>query len=111
MPTHRMPPAWADAGARWGRDGLLYLGEWRRGFTPHELRALFFDCQQVSTLRRERDAALRDLDALAGRIAVLERSVYWYRRQLVTESRSGAVFLALAGDRHGEPGAGRLSDP
>ena len=41
---YRLPPEWEAAGARVGRDGLLYLAEWRRGFTVHELRALFFDC-------------------------------------------------------------------
>lgn len=110
MRPHRMPPAWADAGARWGTDGLLYLGEWRRGFTPHELRALFFDCQQVSTLRRERDAALRDLASLAGQIERLERSVFWYRRQLIAEARLGAVLLALDSAGRPDPGAHPFSD-
>jgi len=111
MAMHRIPPAWAAAGAAWGNDGLLYLAEWRRGFDVHELRALFFECQQARTLARERDAATDALQAAMLKIERLERSVYWYRRQLITESRSGAVFLALAGDRHGQPGPGRLSDP
>jgi hypothetical protein len=107
MPQHRMPPAWADAGARWGADGLLYLAEWRRGFTPHELRALFFDCQQVRTLRRERDDALARSEQALIEIERLERSVYWYRRQLVAEARLG-VLLATLGHDPGEPGFRRL---
>lgn len=111
MATHRIPPAWAAAGAAWGKDGLLYLAEWRRGFDVHELRALFFECQQARTLARERDAALAALATASIEIERLEKSVYWYRRQLIAESRSGAVFLALGSDRHRQPGAGRLGDP
>jgi len=41
-----MPPECEAYGARWGTDGLLYLCEWRRGFIVHELRSMFYDCQQ-----------------------------------------------------------------
>ena len=109
MSRYRMPPAWADAGAAWGNDGLLYLAEWRRGFTPHELRALFWDCQQVSTLRAERDAVRRDLANLEGQIERLERSVFWYRRQLVAESRLGPMLARLAA-RPGDPCPGGFGD-
>ena len=48
-----VPPDWSAHGACFGRDGLLYLPDWRRGFTVHELRALFFNCQQVRSLESE----------------------------------------------------------
>lgn len=87
MTRYRMPADWADYGARWGNDGLLYLAEWRRGFTVHELRALFFECQQVRSLKRERNAALRELEEAADRIGRLEARIEWYRRQLTSEAR------------------------
>jgi len=99
-----VPPAWAAAGARWGRDDLLYLGEWRRGFDVGELRALFFDCQQINTLRRERNAATAALDAATVKMEALERSVYWYRRQLIAEARLGPMMLALNDAGHVQPG-------
>lgn len=99
---YRIPEPWTTAGASFGRDGLLYLAEWRRGFTPGELRALFFDCQQVSTLRRERDAATARICKLEGEIDRLERSVWWLRRQIHAEARLGALIARL----DGRPSAG-----
>jgi len=34
MASYQVPPEWADFGARFGRDGLLYLAEWRRDPSP-----------------------------------------------------------------------------
>lgn len=82
-----MPPEWADYGARWGNDGLIYLAEWRRGFDIHELRALFFECQQVRSLTRERDAVRHDLDATTAQIEQLETRIDWYQRQVTVEAR------------------------
>lgn len=87
MSRYRMPVEWTDHGARWGNDGLLYLAEWRRGFTVHELRALFFECQQVRSLKIERDAAQRDVETLRGKIERLESRIDWYRRQVTHEAR------------------------
>jgi hypothetical protein len=84
---YRMPAEWADFGARWGNDGLLYLAEWRRGFDVHELRALFFECQQVRSLTRERDTAQGELEAAATLITQLEKRIAWYRRQVAIEAR------------------------
>ncbi|MCW5604004.1 MAG: hypothetical protein KIT18_05605 [Burkholderiales bacterium] len=92
MSRYRIPPDWADYGARWGNDGLLYLAEWRRGFTVHEFRALFFESQQVRSLKTERDTAQRDLEAATAKIEALERRVYWYRRQLIREARLYPLF-------------------
>jgi len=95
MRPYRVPPDWEAAGARFGRDGLLYLAEWRRGFTVHELRALFFDCQQVRTLERELRQAAADLERATLELAQTEARAAWYRRQLVTESRFSAVLMSL----------------
>lgn len=55
-------------GFRFGSDGLLYVPGWRRGFDPHELKAMFFRTQHVShleaTIRRDEE-----------RIAHLEQEV------------------------------------
>src|SRR5688572_17243845 len=59
-----MPAAWTAAGAAFGRDGLLYLPEWRRGFEVGELRALFWHCQQVAALERDLKRVAADLEAL-----------------------------------------------
>lgn len=36
-----------------GRDGLLYMPGWLNGWTPHKLRALFFEMQELAALRVE----------------------------------------------------------
>ena len=96
MRACRVPPEWEAAGARFGRDGLLYLAEWRRGFTVHELRALFFDCQRVRTLERELRQAAADLERATLELAQTEARAVWYRRQLVLEARLGAMFERIA---------------
>ena len=87
-----LPPEWEQFGARFGRDGLLYLAEWRRGFTVHELRALFFDCQRVRTLEREHRQMVTDLERAHIEQSQAEERATWYRRQLVLESRYGAML-------------------
>ena len=72
---------------------MLYLGEWRKGFNINELRALFWECQRVRALESKQRAAAAHLASQAATIEGLEKQVYWYRRQLVAESRLG---LALA---------------
>lgn len=87
-----LPATWADFGARFGQDEKLYLGEWRQGFTVHDLRALFFDCQQVAGLRADLARARRDLDRAESQLADTERRAQFYRRQLVNESRLGLAL-------------------
>jgi hypothetical protein len=95
MAPYRVPDEWERYGARFGSDGLLYLAEWRRGFTVHELRALFFDCQRVRTLERELRQAARDLECAHFEQSQSEARAAWYRRQLVLESRLGAMFARI----------------
>ena len=98
MSPYRVPPEWADFGARFGRDGLLYLAEWRRGFTVHELRALFFDCQRARALEQENARLAAERDAAEREKNEAEARAAWYRRQLVLESRHGLMLARLAGD-------------
>lgn len=41
--------------------GLLYLPEYRNGFTAHHIRAMFFEVQQVKALQNELKALKREL--------------------------------------------------
>ena len=66
-------PAWK--GYRIGADGLFYHPFWKRGFTPGELRGLFFQVQRTWLLEREKMALERELTAaraLAQKPAELE---------------------------------------
>ena len=88
-------PAWS--GWILGADGLLYAPEWRRGFTAHELRAMWWRCQQVAALevaardaRRDAQTAQDEADRLAGVVAYL-------RRQVTLEARLGAMLGRIAG--------------
>lgn len=92
MRACHVPAEWEAAGAHFGRDGLLYLAEWRRGFTVHELRALFFDCQRVRTLERELRQAVTDLERVSLELSQIEARAAWYRRQLVLEARLGSLL-------------------
>ena len=91
-----MPPEWTEHGARFGQDGLLYLPDWRRGFTVHELRALFFNCQQVRSLESSLRLARRDLEALEGKFHDLEKRCAFYRRQCTLEARLGLALSRIA---------------
>ena len=92
-----LPAEWVKFGARFGRDGLLYLAEWRRGFTVHELRALFFECQQARALQAEIRTLRRDLDAAESRALHAERRAAFYRRQCVSEARMGLALSRILG--------------
>jgi hypothetical protein len=91
-----LPAEWQSCGARFGRDGLLYLDGWRRGFTVHELRALFFDCQRARALERELRQAVTELERAQLKESLAIERAAWYRRQLVLESRLGAMLARLA---------------
>jgi hypothetical protein len=95
MRAYRLPPEWEAAGARFGRDGFLYLAEWRRGFTVHELRALFFDCQRSRQLEYELRQAVTDLERATLEQSQTEARAAWYHRQLILESRFGAMLARL----------------
>lgn len=97
MRGYQLPPEWADYGARWGNDGLLYLAEWRRGFTVHELRALFFESQAARSLDLEVKNLTSTVESLQAQLAEADRRAWWYRHQLVAESRLGLALARLHG--------------
>ena len=66
---------------------LFYVPEWKNGFPPHEIRALFYKCQQVWSLEQEIELLKRELDRRNEEFDNLEVKAAFYRRQLVLESR------------------------
>ncbi len=91
-----VPPEWAAHGASFGQDGLLYLPDWRRGFTIHELRAMWFQVQQVRSLESRLRLAERDFEALEARFEITERNCAFYRRQCTLEARLGLALSRIA---------------
>lgn len=71
---------------------LLYVPEWRNGFAPHEIRAFFWQVQQVSILKREIDILKKDIEKYVEEINALEIKSDFYRRQLILESRFGLIL-------------------
>lgn len=69
--------------------GELFAPEFRRGFTPGELRAIPYMRQCMSELSRRLDAEHREHAAVV-------RLMAFYRRQLTLESRLGLMLTALA---------------
>jgi len=71
---------------------LFYVPEWRNGFAPHEIRALFWKCQQILSLQREIDLLKPELERRNEDVNNLEVKADFYRRQLVLESRFGLIL-------------------
>ena len=71
---------------------LFYVPEWKNGFPPHEIKALFWRCQQVWSLEREIELLKRELAKRNEDIDNLEFKADFYRRQLVLESRFGMIL-------------------
>lgn len=92
-----VPQEWADYGARFGDDGLLYLAEWRKGFDVHELRAMFFRVQQVRSLESDLRRARAQLADLEKENARIDRERAFYRRQCQLEAQLGLALLGIAG--------------
>lgn len=89
-----------DASALLGEDwkgyrfsqNLIFVPEWRNGFTPHEIRAFFWKCQLVSNLQNEITLLKAELDRRNNEIDTLEIKADFYRRQVVLESRFGMIL-------------------
>lgn len=81
-----------DWAGHYFRDNLLYIPEWRRGLTPHEIRALFWQVQQILSLKREIDLLKQELERRDEQINTLEIKANFYKRQLVLESRFGMIL-------------------
>jgi len=74
------------------RDGLLYVPEWRNGFSAGDIRALFFRCQMVTYLESEIRLLKAELLRRNEEIDTLEIKADFYRRQVQLESRLGMML-------------------
>ena len=74
------------------KDALFYVPEWRRGFTPHEIRSMFWKCQLVSSLEREIRLLKQEIAEQTAEIEELEDKVNFYRQQVILESRFGLML-------------------
>lgn len=74
------------------RNGLLYVPEWRNGFSATEIRALFFRCQLVAYLENEIRLIKAELERRNQEIDELEIKADFYRRQVQLESRLGMML-------------------
>lgn len=81
-----------DWAGHYFRNSLLYVPEWRRGLTPHEIRALFWRGQQVSSLENKIELLKRELEKRNEENDMLEIKAAFYRRQLILESRFGMIL-------------------
>ena len=73
-------------------NNLFYVPEWKNGFPPHEIRALFWKCQQVLSLEREIELLKREIERRSEEFNSLEVKAAFYRRQLVLESKFGMIL-------------------
>lgn len=71
---------------------LFYVPEWRNGFAPHEIRALFWNTQQIVGLKNEIALLKQELERRNHDIDNLETTADFYKRQLVLESRFGWIL-------------------
>ena len=71
---------------------MLFIPEWRRGLTPGEIRALFWQVQLISSLKREIELLKEELERRNNEYDSLEVKADFYRRQLVLESQFGMIL-------------------
>lgn len=71
---------------------LFYVPEWRNGFAPHEIRAFFWNTQQVASLKNEINMLKQELERRNADIDNLEVKADFYRRQLILESKFGMIL-------------------
>ncbi len=71
---------------------LIYVPEWRNGFAPDEIRALFWNTQQVASLKNEIAILKQELERRNDDIDNLETKADFYRRQLILESKFGMIL-------------------
>ena len=62
------------------------------GFTPGEIRALFWKCQLVASLECKIRLLKKQLEESNAEIEALEVKADFYRRQLILESRFGLML-------------------
>ncbi|MFT3758290.1 hypothetical protein [Thauera sp.] len=75
-------------------DGLQHPA-WRRPFSCGELKAMFWRCQQVDILEHNLSRIELDAERATADKDAAEERADWYRRQLILESRFGAMLDRL----------------
>lgn len=74
----------------------LFLDGYRgQGYTAGDLRAQFYQLQEIHSLRIEVSRLRRDIEAAQAEQDRAEDRASWYRRQLILESRAGAMLSSL----------------
>jgi hypothetical protein len=76
-------------------DGRLNHPTWRKGFTGSELAAMWFECQLVRELQRQVRDLTAALEVRLGELHRAERRAWWYRTQLVNESKFGFMWISI----------------
>ncbi|SER81158.1 hypothetical protein SAMN05421690_10853 [Nitrosomonas sp. Nm51] len=74
------------------KDNLLYIPEWKRGLSPHEIRSLFWECQLNRCLKNENRLLKQEIERRNEEIDKLEVKAAFYKKQLVLESRFGWIL-------------------
>lgn len=99
MRNHEVLDLGAILGPEWdgfslSADGLQHP-YWRRAFTAGDFKAMFYQVQQVTILERELSRARADIEQARAAQDAAEECAAWYRRQLILESRTGAMLARL----------------
>ncbi|MDY0073525.1 MAG: hypothetical protein RBR77_12875 [Thauera sp.] len=74
-------------------DGLQHPC-WRNPFSCADLKAMFWQCQQVAILEHEIRQLKKEITKNETARELAEQQANWYRRQLILESRMGFLYLA-----------------
>ncbi len=60
-------------------DNQLFIPEWRRGLAPGEIRSLFWQVQQIWSLKRETDLLKQELEKQNEENDILEVKAAYYK--------------------------------
>ncbi|SFU83371.1 hypothetical protein SAMN05216339_1229 [Nitrosomonas eutropha] len=74
------------------KNGLIYVPEWRNGFSADDIRALFFRCQMVAYLESEIRLLKEEILRRSEEMEMLEVKAEFYRRQVSAESKFGLML-------------------
>lgn len=85
---------WAEFS--FSRDGLFYHPFWTKGFTPWELKGMFFEIQDVWATKRDLRNLQREFSDLRQKYDALQVKAMFYRRQVSLESRFGLMLSRIA---------------
>lgn len=69
--------------------------QWKRGFTPGDLKAQFWDLQGLRIAKHDVAQLKRELDRLQNKLDAAEIAAQFYRSQLVLESRAGLMLAKI----------------